>query len=116
MKLTTEQIAETAHEANRAYCHSLGDYSQLPWRLMSKDHQEVVTNGVEFHLKNPDASPRLSHENWLKKKKEQGWVYGTEKNEELKTHPCMRPYNELPPEQRTKDFIFSAVVATLNKF
>ncbi len=24
MKLTTEQIAETAHEANRAYCHSLG--------------------------------------------------------------------------------------------
>lgn len=116
MKLTNEQIAETAHEANRAYCHSIGDYSQLPWRLMSQEHKDLVSNGVEYHLKNPDSSPRLSHENWMAKKKEQGWKYGPEKNEHDKTHPCIRPYNELSAEQRAKDFIFSAVVATLRNF
>jgi len=116
MKLTNEQIAEAAHEANRAYCHSLGDYSQLPWRLMSQEHRDLIVHGVEFHLKNPDASPKASHENWLKKKAEQGWKYGEVKSETEKTHPCFRPYNELPPEQRAKDLIFSAVVATLSQF
>lgn len=113
MKLTIEEIAQAAHEANRAYCHSLGDYSQPAWRFITTEGRAVTIDGVNFHLKNPDVSPKVSHENWMKRKAEQGWVYGEEKSYTKKTHPSMVPYEKLSQEQRTKDIIFSAIVATL---
>ena len=41
-----------------------------------------------------------------------GWVYGKIKDAELKTHPCCVPYEQLPVEQRAKDYIFRAIVKT----
>ena len=116
MKLTFEQIAEACHEANRAYCHSLGDYSQLPWRMLSDERKSTTINGVEFCLANPDVSPAKTHENWLAHKKSLGYVYGPQRDDTKKTHPCMKPYSELPPEQRAKDLIFQSVVSTLKTF
>jgi hypothetical protein len=52
----------------------------------------------------------------MKRKTEQGWVYGEEKSYTKKTHPSMVPYEKLSQEQRTKDIIFSAIVATLKTF
>lgn len=57
-----------------------------------------------------DASPSASHDSWLKEKREQGWKYGPVKDADKKEHPCFVPYDELPVEQRTKDYIFSAIV------
>lgn len=95
MKLTIEEIAQAAHEANRAYCHSLGDYSQPAWKFITTEGRAVTIDGVNFHLKNPDVSPKVSHENWMKRKAEQGWVYGEEKSYTKKTHPSMVPYEKL---------------------
>jgi hypothetical protein len=39
-----------------------------------------------------------------------GWVYGTAKDAEKKTHPCMVPYDKLPLAQRRKDALFQAAV------
>ena len=110
---TLEEIARTAHEVNRAYCFSIGDTSQLPWDDSPKWLRSSVRSGVEFHILNPDATPEDSHANWLAEKTEDGWVYGRDKNEELKTHPCCRPYGALPPKQRAKDALFIAVVKTM---
>jgi hypothetical protein len=55
-------------------------------------------------------TPKESHENWMKEKEDNGWVYGNEKNAEKKTHPCLIPYDNLPKEQKTKDYLFSAIV------
>jgi hypothetical protein len=116
MRLTAEQIAKTAHEVNRAYCHALGDYSHLPWRLVPENIKQSAINGVEFHLTNPDATPEQLHANWMKFKTEDGWTYGEIKDSEKKEHPCMLPYGRLPLEQRAKDFMFAAVVDTLKTF
>jgi len=116
MKLTYEEIAEMAHENNRAYCQATGDYSQLPWRMLPKEIQDSALNGVEFHIKNPDSTPEQSHVNWLKFKKEQGWVYGPEKDMVKKEHPCFMPYNDLPLDQRVKDSLFGAIVDILKTF
>lgn len=53
------------------------------------------------------------HDNWLKEKQADGWVYGEEKNLLIKTHPCILPYNELPEFQQKKDLLFSAIVDAL---
>lgn len=105
-----EQIAKTCHEVNRAYCASIGDYSQKLWEFAPDWQKESARNGVKFHLDNCDSKPEDSHNNWMKEKLADGWVYGSEKDEIKKTHPCLVPYHELPIEQQTKDHLFITVV------
>lgn len=106
-------IARVAHLINAAYCLSLGDASIPAWDEAGEQHQGSLVAGVKMHLDNPDATPEQSHESWLADKLSKGWVYGEEKDAEAKTHPCCRPYAELPPEQKAKDYLFRGVVHAL---
>lgn len=113
METEEVMIARVAHEINRAYCESLGDDSQVSWYDAPEWQRDSVIEGVKMHMRNPDATPEASHEAWMAKKKSDGWVYGAVKDADAKTHPCMVPFNMLPPEQRSKDYIFRAVVHAL---
>jgi len=105
-----EQIAMVAHEANRAYCKSIGDNSQPTWEDAPDWQKESAVNGVQHHIEHPNATPNDSHKNWMAEKEKAGWVYGETKDPEAKTHPCMVPYHKLPLEQRVKDSLFIGVV------
>jgi len=113
MKLTHEEIARVAHEANRSYCAAMGDHSQPPWEHAPGWQKQSAAQGIQFLLENPLAGPSGIHESWLEDKKRDGWKWGPEKRPELKEHPCFIPYKELPLEQRAKDYIFLAIVKTL---
>jgi hypothetical protein len=108
-------IAELCHEVNRIYCESHGDMSQLPWDQAPDWQKKSAINGVLFHAQNPDAGPAHSHENWLKEKLADGWVWGPVKDVEAKQHPCCVPYDELPAQQRYKDHLFTLIVRTCRK-
>lgn len=43
------------------------------------------------------------HEVWAESRIKQGWTYGEQRNDELKTHPCLVPYDELPEEEKEYD-------------
>lgn len=109
-KIPKVTVAKFAHEINKAYCAAIGDNSQPTWEDAPQWQRDSAINGVDFHLKNPNASPSASHESWLKQKQEDGWKYGPVKNPETKEHPCFVPYLELPVEQRAKDYLFKQVV------
>lgn len=111
--MDVRDIARVCHEANRAYCAALEDFSQLPWSEAPDWQRESCEAGVQFHADNPLAGPADSHQEWLDYKRAEGWVYGPRKNPERKEHPCMVPYHELPAEQRRKDALFNAVVRAL---
>jgi len=115
MKL--EQTARICHEANRAYCETIGDNSQPSWADAPQWQKDSAIKGVEFHISNLDAgqepSPSASHESWLEEKRAAGWTYGPTKDPEKKTHPCFMPYDGLPIEQRLKDYIFAAIVKSV---
>lgn len=102
--------AQLAHEANRAYCASIGDNTQLVWNDAPQWQRDSAINGVRFHIGNPNATPEDSHNNWLRDKHKDGWVWGPDKDPIRKQHPCMRPYDDLPQSQRSKDYIFRGVV------
>lgn len=104
-----EDVARICHEVNRAYCKSIGDDSQTSWEDAPEWQKDSAICGAFFHLDN-DVTPEMSHENWLKEKTKTGWIYGPVKDLEKREHPCMVPYSELPVEQRTKDYLFKAVV------
>jgi hypothetical protein len=107
-------IAMVCHEANRAYCATLGDASQVPWDEAPAWQRESAIKGVEFNLANPDAPASASHDSWLREKAAAGWKYGPVKDPENLEHPCFVPYGELPLEQRRKDHLFKAIVRALS--
>ena len=113
--MTNEQIAQLAHEVNRAYCLATGDNSQQHWDGAPAWQRESAINGVAAHIEKP-RTPQESHELWLEEKRAAGWKYGEVKDAEAKTHPCFLPYAELPASQRVKDYLFAAVVATCIAF
>ena len=43
------------------------------------------------------------HEVWAQSRMEQGWTYGPERNDQLKQHPCLVPYEQLPEEEKAYD-------------
>ena len=43
------------------------------------------------------------HEVWSETRIKQGWTYGEQRNDSLKTHPCLVPYEELPEEEKEYD-------------
>lgn len=104
-----EEIAKVCHEANRAYCETQGDFSQMDWERAPDWQRRSAVKGVKFHL-DGNHGPEASHENWLKEKRADGWKFGAVKDVEAKEHPCFRPYKELPVEQRRKDMIFLSIV------
>ena len=111
-----EDIARICHEANKSLCITQGDFSQQNWDEAPDWQKDSAIEGVKFHLENPDATPEDSHENWLAQKEAEGWKYGPLKNPETKEHPCIVPYDELPPEQQAKDYLFLSTVRGLAKF
>jgi ryanodine receptor 2 len=43
------------------------------------------------------------HEVWAETRISQGWTFGEKRNDDLKTHPCLIPYEELPEEEKEYD-------------
>ena len=55
--------------------------------------------------KNPSITAEENHENWMKYRLSQGWVYGKVKDKEKKTHPDLVPFAKLPPVEQRKDIM-----------
>ena len=111
--MNQDQIARVCHEVNRAYCQALGDNSQPAWEDAPQWQRDSAILGVKLHTHNPEASAATSHESWMAQKVAEGWVYGPEKNPELKQHHCIVSFDALPVAQQAKDFIFRGVVHAL---
>lgn len=115
MRTNVLAVAAVAHAANAEYCRSIGDDTQPSWADAPYWQRDSAVNGVEFHLANPSAGDSASHDNWMAQKVAEGWVYGEVKDPDATppTHPCIVPFDELPPEQQAKDRLFRAIVHAL---
>lgn len=51
------------------------------------------------------------HEVWAETRISQGWTYGEQRDDELKTHPCLVPYEDLPEVE--KDYDRNTSIGTL---
>lgn len=111
--LKIEDVARVCHEVNRAYCRAENDFSQVPWDEAPQWQRESAIAGVQTAIDNPAATPESLHQSWMTHKRADGWILGPTKDAEAKTHPCLLPYEELPRAQRTKDYLFLAVVNAL---
>ena len=68
--------------------------------------QPIDTNDVKLPQDLEQLVEQMSknvHEVWAEARIHQGWKYGKQRNDELKTHPCLIPYEELPEEEKEYD-------------
>jgi len=109
---TPDHIAQVAHEANRALQRIAGDDNPSPpWDDAPLDQRDSAIAGILTALNG--ATPEEQHDAWAAHKRADGWVYGAVKDAEAKTHPCLVPYANLPPEQRVKDAVYIAIVRAM---
>lgn len=112
-----EAIARVCHEANRGLQISFpspGIPVALPWddfAVESPEQADGVCEGVEKAM--DGFSPAELHQSWCERKRADGWTYGEVKDAAARTHPCLVPHDQLPEEQRRKDFLFAAIVNAL---
>lgn len=99
-----ELCARIAHVVVRALNDSRGEPT-LDFGLVKAGLIHAIQDIVE----NPELTGEDMHRRWLEDKEAKGWVFGAQKDPVAKTHPCIRPYSELPPEQRVKDDIVLVV-------
>lgn len=109
MRQLVRMAARIAHEVNRMWCESLGDMSQPSWEDAPDWQKDSAITGMTANMLNGTGSPEESHQSWLDHKRKDGWVWGPVKDAEVKEHPCMVPYDQLPPEQRKKDALFTTI-------
>ena len=72
---------------------------------MNEDQRESLYDGIDYADNNSNRTPENNHENWMKEKIKQGWVYGPIKSFEKKEHPDLVPFNELPEIEQRKDIM-----------
>lgn len=68
--------------------------------------QPIDTSDVELPVELEKLVEEMSknvHELWAETRIKQGWKYGEQRNDELKTHPSLVPYEDLPEEEKEYD-------------
>ena len=68
--------------------------------------QPMDTSDVQLPEELNELVERMArnvHEVWAQSRIEQGWVYGQERSDALKTHPCLIPYEDLPEIEKAYD-------------
>lgn len=66
----------------------------------------VDTSGIELPESLLELTERIAenvHENWSQGRIDDGWVYGTERDDDKKTTPCLVPYDQLTEEEKAFD-------------
>lgn len=108
-----EIISRTVHEALSAWRVAHGQRRYKPWDKLRKKDRQSTYDSVRFILENPAADPKQQHDQWMAQKQAKGWTYGQARSDRSKTHPMLKPYDELPEFERRKDALLNAIVHAL---
>ena len=68
--------------------------------------QPVDTSKIELSsdlLELTELMANNTHEVWAQQRMAQGWKYGEKRNDELKEHPCLVPYERLTETEKEYD-------------
>ena len=68
--------------------------------------QPIDTSDIQLPAELEELVEEMSknvHDVWSETRISQGWTYGEQRDDALKTHPCLIPYEELPDSEKEYD-------------
>lgn len=71
-------------------------------RLRTRDHDEIPIDAAK-HLALCLAMAKQKHEAWVRERTSAGWRYGIAFDPQDKTHPLLRPWDQLPKRYQAPD-------------
>ena len=86
----------------------------MPMKNTDYMPEPVDTSDVKLPPELEPLVEKLSknvHEVWAEGRVSQGWSWGAVRNDQLKKHPCLIPYENLPESE--KDFDRNTALSTL---
>lgn len=108
------KLPKMCHEINRTICKVYGDDSQKSWEDAPEWQVKATYNLIleigQCLINGKPPSSKETHEKWVEDKLRDGWKYGIEKNADMKTHPLLVPFEELPFKERLKDTMIKMVI------
>lgn len=109
-------MACICHEANKAICDHSGDHSQVHWNETPEWQKDSAIAGVKTVLSKPTITAKELHDTWVTKKINDGWLYGSVKDENKKTHPNLVDYEKLSDIDKLKDSVFLSICNSTRYF
>lgn len=97
-----DELPEHLKESNRSQASHIG----IKLRAVKCRVEPLTDWEAELFQFTPEEIEKLAdmeHERWCSEKIKNGWKYGTEKNNNKKTHPCLVKWNDLPVDEQKKD-------------
>ena len=73
---------------------------------MTYKPRPIDTSRVKLTKEIEELSELLAenaHDLWAQQRFRDGWTYGPHRNDIAKQHPCLRPYSELPEQEKEYD-------------
>ena len=100
MKFLDKSVAKCYNLCNNIECLAKGkiDMTYIP---KPADTSDVVLNDDILEL--CEMLSKNTHEVWSENRIKEGWVYGAERNDVKKQHPCLISYEELPESEKEYD-------------
>jgi len=69
----------------------------------TEEQMKSLKDSIVTFLRNPKITPQQMHENWVRFKTANGWLYGLAKDESIKIHPNLIPWKDLSDIEKKKD-------------
>ena len=71
-------------------------------QLVAKDNTGITLDAAK-HVALCTALAKQKHIDWMRERTDAGWRYGSTFNADEKTHPLLRPWDQLPDRYREPD-------------
>ncbi len=101
-----EELSEDYREANRAQAdHIATRLHAFGYRIVPLTDPEAEC--FQFSPEEIEGMARMEHERWCQERRENGWEYGEERDDDEKLHPDLVPWDRLSEPSREKDRQFA---------
>ncbi len=106
-----ERRAEFVYEAARIQAIAVdAPVVPEPWVVRETDFRYQFLDVIERQCgEHRSSSPAELHGSWMQAYYDRGWVYGSERDVEKRTHPDLVPYDQLEQREQDKDAVFIAL-------
>jgi RyR domain len=114
MKLTSCQIAYLIHNITSHFPRT--DGSLVPvWCDLNDEQKQHAAQAVEKIMSSESRTPEELHNLWMEPLVSNGWTKG-EYNLNLKQHPSIMPFDELPDSEILKDELWYHLTECFRKY
>jgi len=101
-----KELAEIAKEDNRAAARRIPEVLAIADMGITQDDVEGEPSADQIKAQIEYCLERLAeaeHDGWVEQRVRNGWVFAKDRDDDLRHHPMIRKYDDLPRENKEKD-------------